>query len=87
MGPAGLGWQHFEITGFPGEDTLEGGLTAQVSRFGVNQFTVLNPNLTAKHAVGDTQHGRTLRDAFQLDDVHEALALHPAEAPLGFAPD
>jgi hypothetical protein len=46
----------------------------------------LNPDLAGQRTVGDAQDGGTLRNAFQLDNVHQALALHAAEAGLGLAP-
>ncbi len=59
----------------------------QIGRFGVNRFAFMNPDLAAERTVGNTEHGRTLRDALQLNDIHQALALDAAKTGLALAPE
>ena len=54
----------------------------EVSGFGVNKFARRDPDFADKRAVGDAEDGGTLGETFELDDVHEALALHAPEALL-----
>src|SRR5216117_2516415 len=69
-----------------GKNFAKGGLARQVLRCGVDQIAVFEPDFAGQRAVGDFEHRGTLRQAFQLDDVHQTFTLHAAEpAGVGLA--
>ena len=77
--PFRFGLEDFKITCVPGKNFAKGGLARQVLRCGVDQIAVFEPDFAGQRAVGDFEHRGTLRQAFQLDDVHQTFTLHAAE--------
>ena len=47
---------------------------------GVDDFAVLHPDFALNAPLGDVENGGAAGEAFQLDQVHQALALHAAES-------
>src|SRR5260370_35791434 len=76
----------FKIPRLPGKYAAKGGFTRQFVGNGINHLAILDPDSAGKRAVDDLENGRILREAFQLDDVHEALALHAPKTALAVAP-
>ena len=53
----------------------------------VNDFAVLNPHFADQRPVGEFEDGRALGKAFELDDIHQTLALDAAKTTVGFLVD
>ena len=56
----------------------------QLAHRRVDHVAVLKPNSPFLYAVGDLEHRATLGKTFQLDDVHQALALQAAKDAVRF---
>src|SRR5439155_19418866 len=60
--------------------SLASRLTGHAWRLRVDDFAILNPNVSFGGAIGYLEDRRTLRQTFQLDNIDQAFALHAAEA-------
>ena len=78
-GALGVGRKNFKIARLPGEDFAESRFPSHILRFRVDDLTVEEPDLARERTVGHFEDRRTLGEALQLDDVHQALALHAAK--------
>src|SRR5580692_5675354 len=74
-----FGRLQFKMAALPGKNFPKCLFSFETPRRRVDDLTVLHPNPPGYGALGDVQHGGTLRQAFQLDQIDQALALHPAE--------
>ena len=79
---ARIGRQDFEIAAFPRQNFLEGLFAREMGRRGVDDLPVLHPDFAVQRPLGDVENGGTSGQAFQLDQVHQALALHAAKSSL-----
>jgi len=70
------------MAALPGKNFLESFFSRKTCRGSVDDLAVLHPNLARNRALGDMQHGRTLRKAFQLRDL-DGLSISEAADILG----
>ncbi len=83
-GAVRLGGQSFKVSRLPRKDRANGFLAARAVGFGIDQFAFVDPNFSREWPAGDAEQRRTVRETFNLDDVHQAFALHPAKTRAGF---
>ena len=75
----------FEVTRLPGKDLPESSFPFQCLRFRVNHIAVVEPDFAAQRPVRDFEDRGTPRQALDLDDVHQAFALHAAKPAVHLA--
>ena len=75
-----VGRQDFKAASLPAEHFQERLPAESLACRRVDDLAFLNPDAAFSGRAGDFQDGRTLREAFELDDIDERLALHTAEA-------
>src|SRR5204863_5239119 len=77
--------QNLEVPSFPSQHLKQSVLAREFACGGIDDFTALNPYASFAGCSRNLENRRTLGEAFQLDDIHQRLALHTAEAT-GFLP-
>ena len=73
---AGFGGQAFKRAGFPLQNAPERRLAVRALRVGVNQLSILDPDVSHPPPGRDAQHARIAQRQFHLDCVQQICALH-----------